>query len=93
MQQFSISYTKAMNVGCGRVGALFQGRQAVRVEKRGSRVNRKRLLAVETFAYSYTHYADHLGVNVRFDRGMTRDVDTLERAERKGVEPSSWCVN
>jgi hypothetical protein len=36
MQQFSISYTKAMNVRCGRVEALFQGVfQTVRVEKKG----------------------------------------------------------
>jgi len=56
-------------------------------------VNRKQLLAAETFAYSYAHYADYLGVNVRFDRDMPRNLDTLERAERKGGEPSSWCVN
>jgi hypothetical protein len=37
-----------------------------------------------TAAYSYAHYADHLGGHVRFDRWMPRDVDTLERAEREG---------
>ena len=49
-------------------------------------MNRRQLLAAETFAYSYAHYADHLGGNVRFDRWMPRDVDALERAEREGWE-------
>jgi hypothetical protein len=49
-------------------------------------MNRRQLLAAETFAYSYAHYADHLGINVRFDRWMPRDVDALERAEREGWE-------
>jgi hypothetical protein len=30
-------------------------------------MNRKQLLAAETFHYSYAHYADHLGGNIRFD--------------------------
>ncbi|HID86529.1 MAG TPA: hypothetical protein EYP55_04015 [Anaerolineae bacterium] len=47
-------------------------------------MNRKQLLAAETFHYSYAHYADHLGGNIRFDKWMPRDVDTLERAEREG---------
>jgi hypothetical protein len=49
-------------------------------------MNRRYLLAAETFAYSYAHYADHLGGHVRFDRWMPRDVDTLERVEREGWE-------
>mgnify|MGYP000203291533 CR=1 FL=1 len=47
-------------------------------------MNRKQLLAAETFHYSYAHYADRLGVNIRFDELMPRDVDILERAEREG---------
>jgi hypothetical protein len=47
-------------------------------------MSRRQLLAAETFHYSYAHYADHLGCNVRFDELMPDDVDTLERAEREG---------
>lgn len=47
-------------------------------------MNRKQLLAAETFHYSYAHYADHLGGNICFDKWMPDDVDTLERAEREG---------
>jgi len=48
-------------------------------------MNRKQLLAAETFHYSYANYANHLGIgNIRFDKLMPDDVDTLERAERKG---------
>jgi hypothetical protein len=48
-------------------------------------MQRKYLLAAETFRYSYAHYADHLeGRNVRFTRYMPDDVATLERAEREG---------
>lgn len=47
-------------------------------------MNRRQLLAAGTFQYSYAHYADHLGVNIRFDKWMPRDVGTLERAEREG---------
>lgn len=47
-------------------------------------MNRKQLLAAETFHYSYAHYADHLGGNIRFDKWMPRDVDILERARREG---------
>jgi hypothetical protein len=47
-------------------------------------MNRKQLLAAETFSYSYAHYADRLGIgNVRFDKYMPDDVDTLDRAERE----------
>jgi hypothetical protein len=55
-------------------------------------MNRRQLLAAETFAYSYAHYADHLGGNVRFDRWMPRDVDALERAEREGWEDARLAV-
>jgi hypothetical protein len=35
--------------------------------------------------YSYANYDDHLGIgNVRFDKLMPDDVDTLEQAEREG---------
>ena len=48
-------------------------------------MNRKQLLAAETFAYSYANYADHLGIgNIRFDKLMPGDVDTLEQAEQEG---------
>jgi len=45
---------------------------------------RRQLLAAETFNYSYANYADHLGVNVRFDELMPDDVDVLEQAEQEG---------
>ena len=48
-------------------------------------MNRKHLLAAETFRYSYTHYADHLEArNARFSKYMPDDVATLEKAEREG---------
>jgi len=48
-------------------------------------MNRKQLLTAETFAYSYANYADHLGIgNIRFDKLMPDDVDTLEQAEQEG---------
>jgi hypothetical protein len=48
-------------------------------------MTREQLLAAETFHYSYANYDDHLGIgNVRFDKLMPDDVDTLERAEREG---------
>jgi hypothetical protein len=43
-------------------------------------MNRIQLLAAETFHYSYDNYADHVGVNVRFDRLMPDTVRTLEKA-------------
>jgi len=46
-------------------------------------LDRRKLLAAETFAYSYANYEQHLG-NPRFDELMPRDVDTLEQAEREG---------
>lgn len=45
-------------------------------------MDRKQLLAAETFAYSYANYADHLG-NIRFDELMPRDIDILEQAEQE----------
>jgi len=48
-------------------------------------MTREQLLAAETFHYSYANYEDHLGIgNVRFDKLMPDDVDTLERAEQEG---------
>jgi hypothetical protein len=47
-------------------------------------MTRRQLLAAETFNYSYANYADHLGVNVRFDELMPNDVDVLEQAEQEG---------
>lgn len=50
----------------------------------GVGMDRQQLLAAETFHYSYANYEDHLGIgNVRFDRLMPDDVDTLERAEQE----------
>jgi hypothetical protein len=51
-------------------------------------MNRKQLLAAETFHYSYVNYADRLGGNIRFDKWMPDDVDSLERAEREGWDDS-----
>ena len=42
------------------------------------------LLAAETFAYSYANYADHLGVNPRFDTYMPNDVRKIESIVSKG---------
>jgi hypothetical protein len=48
-------------------------------------MDRRELLAAETFNYSYANYDDHLGIgNVRFDKLMPDDVDTLEQAEQEG---------
>lgn len=48
-------------------------------------MNREKLLAAETFSYSYANYADHLGIgHVRFEEMMPRDVRILEKAERQG---------
>jgi len=43
------------------------------------KMNKTQLLAAETFAYSYANYADHLGVNDRFDKYMPDDVRTIEK--------------
>ena len=48
-------------------------------------MERKHLLAAETFRYSYAHYAEHLqDGHVRFKKYMPHDIDILERAEREG---------
>ena len=48
-------------------------------------MNRAQLLAAEIFGYSFANYADHLGIgNVRYERLMPEDVETLETAEREG---------
>jgi hypothetical protein len=53
--------------------------------KRSTKVNRAQLLAAEIFGYSFANYADHLGIgNVRYERLMPKDAETLETAEREG---------
>jgi hypothetical protein len=48
-------------------------------------MNREKLLAAETFSYSYANYANHLGIgHVRFEEMMPQDVRYLEQAEREG---------
>ncbi|RJQ45081.1 MAG: hypothetical protein C4538_09030 [Nitrospiraceae bacterium] len=48
-------------------------------------MNRRQLLAAETFRYSYANYADHLGIgNIRFDKLMPQDIDILEQADSEG---------
>jgi hypothetical protein len=48
-------------------------------------MNRAQLLAAEIFGYSFANYADHLGIgNVRYERLMPEDAETLEMAEREG---------
>jgi len=46
-------------------------------------MERKHFLAAELFAYSFANYADHLGVNDRFDKYMPDEVSVLETAERE----------
>jgi hypothetical protein len=48
------------------------------------KMTKKQLLAAETFSYSYANYADHLGVNPRFDDYMPDDIDTIENAVSAG---------
>ena len=43
------------------------------------KMNKTQLLAAETFAYSYANYADHLGINPRFDKYMPDDVKAIEK--------------
>ncbi len=48
-------------------------------------MNLEKLLAAETFSYSYANYANHLGIgHVRFEELMPQDVRFLEQAEREG---------
>ncbi len=51
-------------------------------------MSKKQLLAAETFAYSYANYADHLGINQRFDKYMPKDIDTIEKivSTKKGAK-------
>lgn len=46
-------------------------------------LDRRKLLAAETFGYSYASYEDNLG-NPRFDELLPQEVDLLEQAEREG---------
>jgi hypothetical protein len=48
-------------------------------------MNRKKLLAAETFAYSYANYAGHKG-NARFDELMPNDIDILEQDQQEKWE-------
>lgn len=48
------------------------------------KMNKIQLLAAETFAYSYANYADHLGVNLRFDKYMPDDIKTIEKIVNNG---------
>jgi len=48
------------------------------------RMSKKYLLAAETFAYSYANYADHLGINPRFDKYMPKDIDIIEKVINSG---------
>ena len=43
-------------------------------------MTKKQLLAAETFSYSYANYADHLGINPRFDEYMPSDIEVMEQA-------------
>lgn len=43
------------------------------------KMNKTQLLAAETFTYSYANYADHLGVNQRFDKYMPDDIKAIEK--------------
>ncbi len=52
-----------------------------------NKLDRWKLLAAETYSYSYDNYADHRG-NLRFDRYMPDDVRVLDRALRE-----SWPLD
>jgi hypothetical protein len=52
------------------------------MENQMNRLDRWKLLAAETFSYSYDNYADHRG-NARFDRYMPDDVRILDQAVRE----------
>jgi hypothetical protein len=48
-------------------------------------LSRKKMMAAEIYGYSYDNYENHLGIgNIRYEKLMPDDVDTLERAEREG---------
>lgn len=52
-----------------------------------NKLDRWKLLAAETYSYSYDNYANHRG-NLRFDRYMPDDVRVLDRAIRE-----SWPLD
>jgi hypothetical protein len=52
-----------------------------------NKLDRWKLLAAETYSYSYDNYADHQG-NLRFDRYMPDDARVLDRAIRE-----SWPLD
>lgn len=52
-----------------------------------NKLDRWKLLAAETFSYSFDNYADHRG-NARFDRYMPDDVRILDRAVKE-----SWPLD
>ena len=52
-----------------------------------NKLDRWKLLAAETYSYSYDNYANHRG-NLRFDRYMPDDVRVLDRAVRE-----SWPLD
>jgi len=47
-------------------------------------MSKKYLLAAVTFSYSYANYADHLGINPRFDEYMPNDIDVIEKVIDSG---------
>ena len=48
-------------------------------------MERKHLLAAETYGYSFANYQDHLGIgNIRFETLMPEDASTLETAIEQG---------
>ena len=48
------------------------------------KMNKQQLLAAETFSYSYANYAEHLGINARFDKYMPDDLKSIEMVVSKG---------
>ncbi len=52
-------------------------------------LDRNHLLACEIFGYSFANYQNHLGIgNLRFERLMPEDAETLEQAHREKWAPS-----
>lgn len=47
------------------------------------KMDRRHLLAAETFAYSYANYADHMN-SPRFADRMPEDIDILQEANQEG---------
>ncbi len=56
------------------------------------KMNKKQLLAAETFSYSYANYADHLGINDRFDKYMPDDLKIIEKVVDKGGSVDDLAV-